>query len=355
VWMIDSLAVRRDTAACTAIGNSLASPHAAVRREAIDALGCIGGTWCVALFARTLDASTDADERRAIQSALIVLPGGAQTDRAIITALKKSSDGARALLVTAIARRQGPAANMLLLAEASQSDPAVATAAFRALSKTAGSKELTPLLELLTHASDAELRAEAVSATAQAIARTENPANRSSAVKRALGWAQSVDSRIALLGLLPACGDDAALNTLKSATVGSDTRLRAAAVRALADWPDISGWEAMVAVYHQPISEAARGLILRGLVRLVGEENAHPNAKLIAHYRELLAAARSDTDLRLILGALGGAAHPEALQLALPLLDNTGVRAEAEVAVRKIAEAIKAQHPQAAEAALKRL
>jgi hypothetical protein len=64
----------------------------------------------VPLFARALDASTDADERRAIQSALIVLPGGAQTDRAIITALKKSSDGARALLVTAIARRQGPAA-----------------------------------------------------------------------------------------------------------------------------------------------------------------------------------------------------------------------------------------------------
>jgi hypothetical protein len=60
-------------------------------------------------------------------------------------------------------------------------------------------------------------------------------------------------------------------------------------------------------------------------------------------------------DLRLILGALGGAAHPEALQLALPLLENTGVRAEAEVAVRKIAEAIKAQHPQATEAALKRL
>ena len=355
VWMIDSLAARADKAACTAIGDSLASPHSAVRREAIDALGRIGGTWCVPLFARALAGSTDTDERRAIQSALIVLPGGGQTDRAIIAALKNSSGGTRALLVTAIARREGPTANMLLLAEAGQSDPAVATAAFRALSKTAGSKELTPLLELLTHAGDAEVRAEAESATAQAITRTQNPASRSSAVKAAQGWAQSVDSRIALLGLLPACGDAAALKALKAATVGSDTRLRAAAVRALADWPDISGWETMVAVYHQPVSEAARGLIMRGLVRLVGEENAPPDAKLIAHYRELLAAARSDADLRLILGALGGAAHPEALQLALPLLDNTGVRAEAEAAVKKIATAIKAQHSQAAEDALKRL
>jgi hypothetical protein len=59
--------------------------------------------------------------------------------------------------------------------------------------------------------------------------------------------------------------------------------------------------------------------------------------------------------LRLILGALGGAAHPDALKLALPLLDKTGVHAEAEVAVKKIAESIKGQYPQAAEEALKRL
>jgi hypothetical protein len=52
---------------------------------------------------------------------------------------------------------------------------------------------------------------------------------------------------------------------------------------------------------------------------------------------------------------LGGATQPAALDLALPLLANPGVRAEAEVAVRKIAEAIKAQHPKAAQEALKRL
>jgi hypothetical protein len=355
VWMIDSLAVRADTAACIAIGNSLASPHAAVRREAIDCLGRMGSTWCVPLFAKALVASTEADERRAIETALIVLPGGEQTDRAIITALKNSSGGRRALLVTAIARRAGPSVNLLLLAEAGLPYPAPATAALRALSRTAGSKELTPLLEILTRTSDADVRAEAASAATQAIARTENPARRSSAVRAALGWAQNVDSHIALLGLLPACGDAAALSALKAATVGSDTRMRNAAVRALADWPDASGWDAMIAVYHQPVSEAARGLILRGLVRIVGEENAHPNAKLIAHYRELLAEPHTDADLRLILGALGGAAHPDALQLALPLLDNAGVHAEAEVAVRKIAEATKAKNPQAAEAALKRL
>jgi hypothetical protein len=353
--MIDSLAARGDVAACTAIGNSLASPNAAVRREAISALGRMGDTWCVTLLARALDRSKDPEERRALESALIGLPGDAQTDQAIVAALKKSSGNVRAHLITALARRQGPAANRLLLAEATQSDTVVAKAALRALAKTAGARELTPLLERIISTRDAGVRSEAESAAAQAIARSDAPARRSAPVRDALRWAQGVDSRIALLGLLPVCADAPALTALKTATADANSGVRDAAVRALADWPDASGWDALSAVYRQPGTEALRGLALRGLVRLAGEENAHPDAKLVERYRQLLAGARGDADLRLILGALGGAAQPGALQLALPLLNNSGVRAEAEVAVKKIAEAIKAQHPQVAQEALNRL
>ncbi|MCU0783692.1 MAG: hypothetical protein MUF81_06515 [Verrucomicrobia bacterium] len=44
---------------------------------------------------------------------------------------------------------------------------------------------------------------------------------------------------------------------------------------------------------------------------------------LIARYRELLDSARDDADLKQILGALGG------------VLEKSGVRAEAEVAVKE--------------------
>jgi hypothetical protein len=72
-------------------------------------------------------------------------------------------------------------------------------------------------------------------------------------------------------------------------------------------------------------------------------------------YRELLAGARSDADLKQILGAMGGAKNAGVLKLALPLLDNSGVRAEAAVAVKKIAEAIKDTEPALAKEALERL
>lgn len=355
VWMIDSLAARGDAAASSAIGRSLASPDAGVRRAAISALGRMGNAWCVAPFTRTLDRSKDPEERRAIESALVSLPGGPQTDRAIVAALKDSSGSTRANLLTALARREGPAANPLLLAEASQADPTVAKAALRALAKTATGRDLAPLLERLTGTHDAGIRAEAENAAAQAVPRIDNPGRRSELVCQALGWAQSIESRVALLGLLPACGDAAALNALKGAASDPDSRVREAAVRALADWPDVAAWEVLVGIYRQPGTEVLRGLALRGLVRLAGEENAHPSATLLEHYRLLLAGVHSDVDQRLILGALGGAPLPGALELALPLLADSRVRPEAEVAVRRIAEAIKVQYPQIAREALDRL
>ena len=355
VWMIDSLAARGDVLACTAIGTSLASPDATVRRAAINSFSRMGDVWCVPLLVGALDQSKDAEERRSLESALISLRGGAQTDSTIVAALKKSSGNTRASLVSALARRQGSEANALLLAEAGESDAAVAKAALRALSQTATEKELTLILERLTGTRDAEVRSEAEGAAAQAIARMDDPARRTALVREALGWAQSMDSRIALLGLLPVCGDATAVAALKAAATDSDSRVRDAVVRALADWPNVSAWDALADIYRQPATESLRGLALRGLVRLAGEENAHPGTKLIERYRLLLAGARMDADYRLILGALSGDAQPEALDLAVPLLDNSGVRAEAEIAVKKIAEAVKAQHPKAAQDALNRL
>ena len=355
VWMIDSLAARSDPAARAAIEKSLSAPDANVRRAAIVALGRVGEVSSVALFARALANSDDPEERRAIESAMIGLGGGAPVDKAILSELKKASSNSRVGLIAVLARRQGPAANAVLFEETGNPDPAVAQAAFRALGKTATGSDLSAVLRRLVDARDAAVRAEAESTAAQTLGRVEDAALRSAAVIDAIQRPQTADSIISLLPLLPRCGDASALTMLKAAQSDRDARVRDAAVRALADWPDASAWDALVGIYRQGSTEALRGLALRGLVRLAGEENAHPDSKLMDRYRQLLTDARGEADLRLILGALGSAAHPDALQLAVPLLANAGVRPEAEVAVKKIAESIKAQHPQAAQEALQKI
>ncbi len=352
VWMIDSLALRADPVARSAIAKSIAAPEPEVRRTAIAALGRVGDASSVALFARALASSDDAEERRTIESALNGLSGGPAIDKAILGELKQSASTARASLIGVLARRQGPVANPVFFEEADSADPDVAQAAFRALAKTAGASDLPAVLRKLLAVRDAAVRTEAENAAAQVIGKLDDAPSRSAAVLDALRRAQSDDSINAVLRLLPRCGDAQALMMLKAAQQDSSARVRETAVRALAEWPDASAWDVLVGIYRQGSTEALRSVALRGLVRLAGDGNAHPDAKLVERYRQLLAASRGDADLKLILGALGAAAHPDALQLASPLLANAGIRAEAEAAVRKIAESIKAQHPEAAQKAL---
>jgi len=202
---------------------------------------------------------------------------------------------------------------------------------------------------------DPAVRPEAETATAQALARIEPASNRSSMIRASLGQTTSPVARASLLGLLPVCGDGPALDALTAAVADADPKVSEAAIQALAEWPDPTAWQPLVGIYRKPANEASRATALRGLVRIAGDENARAGSHQAERYMELLQGARGDADLKLILGALGGAAQPEALQLALPLLSNAGIRPEAEVAVKKIAQSIKAKYPDAAKDALEKL
>ncbi len=150
-------------------------------------------------------------------------------------------------------------------------------------------------------------------------------------------------------------GDSASLLALQAAVTGHDVRTREAALHALAAWRGVAAWDTLAGIYLKPENAAQHALALRGLVRIAGEGNAHPDAVLIGRYRQLLDGARNDDDRKLILCVLAGAGHPDALTLALPLLDVPGVRAEAVQAVERIAEAVKATHPDKAGDAIRKV
>ena len=348
-WLIESLAVRGDVPARNAIASSLASSDPIVRRAAISALGRIGDASTVGLFARTLAASSDADERRAIEAALVALNGGNQIDEAVVVELKKVSGDARASLISVLARRQGSAANIVLFQETTNANPVIAKAAFRGLANTTAAPDVPALLQGVVGARDSEIREEAENAASQALGKMDDASDRSTLVREALRTAPSIDVISALLILLPRCGDPHALALLQAAQSDSNAQVRDAAIHALADWPDDSAWESLSAIYRRPANETVRRLALHGLVRLASDENAHPSRKLIEHYRELLDSAHDEPDLlRPILGALGSSSDPDALQLAYPYLEKESVRPEAEAAVKKIAESVKAKNPDAA-------
>lgn len=354
-WLLDSLAARGDAPACAAITSSLGSAHASVRRAAAAALSRIGDASSVRSFAQAIAAATDADEARALESALGALPRRVETDRAILAEIRTAGGETRARLIAALATRPSPEVVTALLAEVEHPEPAVARAAYRVLARAGAGEPLPTLVQKFAAIRDSALRSDVAGFIEQAVTATEPVSLRTTAVRGALERTRDVENRCALLAVLPACGGEEALAILTEAMKQADARLRDAAIRALAEWPTIAAWSPLAEVWSQTDSEAHRSLALRGLVRLADESNAKPDTALVERYRTLLAGARGDDECKLILGALGGAAHPDALKLALPLLDHAAVRAEAEAAVRKIAKVMDKQNPEAAKQAWDRL
>jgi HEAT repeat protein len=355
VWMIGSLTVLGDAAARAAIIESLGSPDAEVRLAAAAALTQVGGATAVRPFARAIAVAKGDDEVRALVSALGNLPNDRDVDKAIVAEIKNARGLTRARLISSLAARRSPRIMDALFEEAQSKENVVAVAAYRVLAKAATDDQLPRLLKMYATLSNPEIRSDIEGFAEQAVTATENVSVRSSAVRQALALAHGVEARCAVLSLLPAAGDAPSLSALLSAVNGNNEEERDCSVRALSQWPDMAAWDALYSIYRKSSNEAYRSITLGSLVRLLGDANAHPDNELIARYRAVLEGARDSADLKRILGALGGAAHLGALKIATTLLATPGVRAEAEVAVRKIAAAIKAKYPNEAKEALEAL
>lgn len=353
--MVEALGVRADLDARLMVCTCLSSTYEVVRRAAINTVARIGDDWYVHMLARALSLAKTSAEKKDLEHALATLPGGEATDQAITMEIPRASGHAGAELMSALIQRIGTAATPALLAETHQNDPTKARFAWRALGRTATPTETEVLVETLASLKDPEVRPEAQLAVEKALGRLPAGGSRSVLLRAALAKADSAEGRGAILGLLPTAGDAEALAAVKAALGAREASVREAAVGALADWPNLDAWESLAKCYRKPAKESIRWIALRGLTRMVDEENEHPGPHFADHYRELVAGARNAVDLKVILSSLPRAANLEVLQIALAMLDNPEVRRETDLAVRGIAESLKASHPAEAAQALVRL
>ena len=356
IWMIDSLAVRKDLAACSAITNSLAtSTDTSVRQAAAVALGRIGEPSFVRPLAGALAVSTNSNESRVIVAALAALREGSDTDQAVLAEVEAAEGQTRAYLISSLAARRGPEVIAVLFKELENTNAIPAKAAFRVMSRAVTSETLYKLLTKFARLPNARLQADVETLMNQAVLTVDDNQARSEAVRSVLAQTFQPSGRAALVRMLPLCGDKHSLNVATRCLNDPEKPVRASAVAALADWPNASSWDALASVHKSPREPGYSIVALRGLVRLAGEQNAKPDAALVERYRQLLATAKDDNERKLVLGGLGGAAHPGTLKLAVDYLKFPRVRAEAEAAVKRIATAIQSKYPEEAKLALNRL
>ena len=355
VLLIGAIADRGDAAALPAVTAIAGSADPEVRRAALHAVGKLGDSSCVGLLVRAAAESIGEEEKNAALSSLVLLPG-AEADDAIVHSMQASTPQIRSALISVLFERNAVGAVPALLGEASNSDLVVRKAAFKALGRLAGEKDLPSLVELLVKMPDDGMRRDAERAAVAVAGKIAEPSRSADAVLAALSAEQHTPVRCSLLRVLGGISNGKALESLTGALREQDPAVQDTAVRALAAWPDPNAAEVLLGIYSRTQNKVHRLLALRGFARLLAmPAGGRPAEKSLEMCRLAISRADSEEEQKLVLSALGNVGEPAALALAEPFLQTEAVRAEAATATIRIARTIMQTHPSEAKTAMNKL
>ena len=356
VALIGGLAQRGDAAAAPAIAPLVASSTAAVRLAAINALGLLGDDSLVALLAQSA-SSARGEEQQAARQALVDLRRGNIT-KALLAELATAKPAVQAEVARALGDRRETASVPKLLALAQQGPDSARKAALQALAVLIDRRQLDALVQFVEDSTQEDARAEAAEALNSVCQRIQT--RHGHVESKPLVTALATGSTEARIALLPVCSGlvDPNLRTVLRLAAGDpNSRVRTAAIRALADTRDAELLPDLVAVASGDQEENLRTLAIGACVRLTTQEETVKlsNPQRIEALKTILASPLSAGQKRQVLAGLAEIPDLQAFRVIEPLLAESAVQSEAAQAALKIASALGGSDARATVPALKKL
>ena len=346
--MIDALAQRKDRALVPALMPLVQSPHPAVARAAIGALGRLGDAAAVPALLGAIEQAGSPAEAAAALSALRAL-SGEDVNGVLARSLARLPESCQAGVIDVLADRGAtnavPALRKL----------AVSGASGQALPRSAPWAARPAQASLRCWSSVCSCRKTPISEAEAALVRGASVDARRRSPLAAHPAAARLAARAALVRALGQLGGVRALGVAIAACHDGDPAVRDAALRATADWPEADALAPVLSMLRQADQPAQHMLLLRGYLRLLALPGQRPAAETVRAYRAALDLARRDEEKKLVLSGLADAAQPATLSLVAPLLDQPNVQAEAIVAALKIAQARPVADPATARAVLEKI
>jgi hypothetical protein len=110
---------------------------------------------------------------------------------------------------------------------------------------------------------------------------------------------------VALFKVLPSLGGDAALSAASTATSSSDPKVKDAAIRALANWPDFAATKPLLKIAAADDTTQVQNVVaIQGIARLVKSSEHESAAARVETAQEAWKAARRNEDKKLLISAL---------------------------------------------------
>ncbi|MHC4724225.1 MAG: HEAT repeat domain-containing protein, partial [Planctomycetota bacterium] len=176
----------------------------------------------------------------------------------------------------------------------------------------------------------------------------EDPEKSLDLVLAKLDSAKQAEKKAVLLQILGNIEHEKSLAVLRESLNDKDEQVKAAAIRALSDWPNDQPLNDLMNIAENSQNQLHRALALRGAVRLIGLNEQHPAQQTAELYKKAMDLASDAKEKKMILSALSRAPSIEALELVGQYLKDPDTKQEAAVAVVKITMDIAEEHPQRA-------
>jgi HEAT repeat protein len=355
VLLIGALADRGDAAALPAITIAAESANTEVRKAVLQAFGKLGNASSVGYLVKAATEGVSSEEKSTAINSLKLLRGSG-VDDAIVKSMQHSQPSVRSQLIQVLFERNAVGTVPALLGEAVNPDRKVHKAAFKALGRLGREKDLPSLVKLLVKLEDDGSRREAERAVVMVSRKISETSKQADAVLAGLHGEKRVALRCSLLRVLGGIANNNALRALEEASKETNPAVRDTAVRTLAKWPNATAAEVLLEIYSNTQNQIHRLLSLRGFVRLLAlPAEERPIEKTLKMCRQAMHQAQGPAEQKLVLSGLANVSDPGALSMVEPFLQVETVKAEAAMAMIKIAGAIMETHPDRAKTAMNKL
>ncbi|MCY3024067.1 MAG: HEAT repeat domain-containing protein [Planctomycetota bacterium] len=352
VLLIQALGDRGDVAALPAILELAKSGEVPVRVLSLRVLGQLADASVVPLLFEAAMGSP-ADVARAAQASLAGLPDSKEVNDGILAVAEKGDAKVRCVAINTVADRRIAAALPVLLKALDDADEQVRAAALRALGETTTVADVDALISIVAKPKKPQEIPAAEAALRAVFQRTEN---KPACAEKLLGGLPQAEgaSRCAILRLLIVVGGPDALKAVRTACKDANADVQETAIRALCDWTSADAAPDVLELAKTSASQTHAILALRGYCRMIALKDL-PADKKLAMCKDAMPLAKRPDEKKLVLAALGETPHPEALKMIEACLAEDAVKAEAELALLRISQAMSGTSPDDAKATLNKL
>ncbi|GAA4806060.1 hypothetical protein GCM10023231_39070 [Olivibacter ginsenosidimutans] len=331
--ILQALANTKDSQALPMVEQSLKSKDTLVRKTAILAYAKLKGSAGTDRLLQVLEKA-DSTDRAAVKEAFFTMDDQAFIGQ-LINALPAAAPTDQVTLLEILANRGANESFDTVSSLLKSEDPAVQSAAYQTLPAIATSQHLSALTQLLSTANDTT----EIEAVQQAIvAAATQGEQKEQTIQAVLASYKNAEAgqKARYFQVFAGIGQGEALAPVVEVLDRNDATLKAAAIKALANWNDSGALPHLVKLSRSVTDAEQFNAVINGLVRLTAQADFPAEQKVLL-LRDAMTVAQTVAQKKAILGALEANKTYNALIFAGKFLDDPALKATAAMTVLNIA------------------